>query len=64
MVENVNSLNDIKAADYLGIAPQTLRNWRHLKKGPSYVKLGRRVLYRLEDLKAFMESHTITTEAP
>jgi hypothetical protein len=29
------------------------RNWRWLKQGPIYFKVGGRVLYRLEDIEAY-----------
>ena len=49
--------NDIEAASYLGVAVQTLRNWRHLSKGPTYLKLSPgprgRVVYLQEDLDAY-----------
>jgi hypothetical protein len=43
------------AALYLGLSPRTLEKWRLLGQGPSYVKRGRRCLYRLEDLDAWAE---------
>lgn len=39
------------------ITPKTLANWRNLKKGPPYIKLGgqrnQRVFYRLVDIQEF-----------
>ena len=35
------------AARYLGLSPGTLTNWRSANRGPSYVKVGGRVRYRL-----------------
>jgi hypothetical protein len=50
-------LNDIEAAEFLGVAVQTLRNWRHLSKGPAYLKLSPgprgRVGYLLNDLEVY-----------
>lgn len=44
----------------------TIRNWRYKKKGPKYVKLGRRgsshVFYRLDDVVSYEESMTRQTE--
>lgn len=34
---------------------ETLRYWRHIGKGPKSFKLGRRVLYRREDVEAWLE---------
>jgi len=53
------TLNDVQAAEFLGIAVQTLRNWRSLYKGPAYLKLSPgprgRVGYLLEDLQNYRE---------
>lgn len=40
----------------LGIAEQTLAGWRSAGKGPDYVKLGKGVFYRLEDVKAWVSA--------
>jgi hypothetical protein len=54
------NLNDVEAAKYLGLgSAQTLRNWRHLGRGPAYCRLGRRIVYRQEDLESFLESGRI-----
>jgi len=34
---------------------ETVRYWRNLRKGPKSFKLGRRVLYAVEDVEAFIE---------
>lgn len=47
------------AAEFVGLKPPTLdkdRRTGHL--GIPYVKAGRRVLYSLEDLDAWLEGHT------
>jgi hypothetical protein len=48
------------------ISPRTLERWRWLGQGPRYLKIGGRVVYRLEDIEAF-EAEQIrqrTTDAP
>ncbi|MEA1945993.1 MAG: helix-turn-helix domain-containing protein [Thermodesulfobacteriota bacterium] len=55
-------LNDVEAAKFLGVATQTLRNWRHQRKGPPYLKISRSVRYRLDDLENFMNSKRIDPE--
>ena len=35
------------------IKPETLGQWRWNGKGPQFMKIGRRVLYRLEDVEIF-----------
>jgi hypothetical protein len=53
------TLIDKIAAKKIGVAVQTLRNWRHQRRGPAYLKLGRSVRYRLDDLNKFMENNRI-----
>ncbi len=36
-----------------GIAPKTLQNWRCVGKGPPYIKIGGRILYRREDIEQY-----------
>ena len=46
------------AAEYIGVRPQTLANWRYLGIGPRYFKLGRgAVRYDLADLDAYLEAN-------
>lgn len=35
------------------ISPRTLERWRWLGQGPKYLKIGGRVVYRLDDIEAF-----------
>ncbi|MEO5349785.1 MAG: helix-turn-helix domain-containing protein [Magnetococcus sp. YQC-3] len=36
-----------------GIAAKTLLNWRCVGKGPPYIKIGGRVMYRREDIEQY-----------
>lgn len=44
-----------QAAAYLGMSPATLNKMRVSGEGPRYVKAGRRVIYDVRDLDAWME---------
>ena len=55
-------INEVKAAEILGVAVQTMRNWRHQGKPPAYVKLSRCVRYKIEDLKDYINSKRIDPE--
>lgn len=46
-------LETVHAADQLGLSPRTLEGWRRRGEGPPYLKIGRRVKYRPEDIEAF-----------
>jgi hypothetical protein len=57
------------AAEYLGVAVQTMARWRVEGRGPRYAKLGGAVVYSLRELDQFIERNTrgstseITAEA-
>nr|WP_166181000.1 helix-turn-helix domain-containing protein [Altererythrobacter segetis] len=48
-------LNEVAAADLLGVSPKTLSRWRWAGKGPDYYKFGGAVRYKTDDLEAFAE---------
>ncbi len=52
-------MNRQEAADFLRVSIHTLADWASQRRGPRLYKIGRRVLYKLEDLKAFVESSSI-----
>ena len=45
------------------ISAGTLRNWRVLKIGPSFVKLGKVVLYPLQELEAWDKRNLIVCQS-
>lgn len=46
-----------------GISVGTLRNWRAMRLGPSFVKIGKAVLYPLEELDAWDEKNKVRCRA-
>jgi predicted site-specific integrase-resolvase len=44
------------AATFLGVAAQTLKNWRVLGIGPEYLKLNGRVVYDEKDLSQWTDA--------
>jgi predicted DNA-binding transcriptional regulator AlpA len=50
-------LNAQKAADWTGLSTSTLAKLRLTGNGPTFSKLGRRVVYRVCDLEAWIEAH-------
>jgi len=46
-------LNQIDLARRWKISHRTLERWRWAGCGPRYIKIGGRVLYRLEDIEAY-----------
>ncbi len=49
-------LTIIEAAELLRAPVATLRYWRHLGTGPRSFRLGRRVLYRSDDLRSWIDA--------
>ena len=48
-------LSDIEVAERLGVSPFTVRAWRRKGHGPRFMKMGRAVRYRSEDVESFKE---------
>ncbi len=41
------------------VSPRTLERFRYEKKGPPYVKIGGRVVYRISDIEAFEQNGVV-----
>lgn len=41
----------------------TLRNWRAMRLGPSFIKIGKAVLYPVDELDAWDEKNRVTCRA-
>ena len=52
-----------EAARYLRKSDGTLANWRSQKRGPRYCLTGSSVVYRLSDLRRFLDTHSVDPEA-
>lgn len=46
-----------------GVSIGTLRNWRAMRVGPSYVKIGKAVLYPVDELDAWDEKNRVQCRA-
>lgn len=58
-------LNEEEAAERLNVEPATLSKWRCTRRyALPYVKVGRRVLYREDDLAAYIEANTVHPACP
>lgn len=49
-------LTTAEVATLARTSPETVRYWRHVGKGPKSFKLGRKVLYSVEDVTSWIES--------
>ncbi len=60
MVPISELLTEREAAQALHVSPKTLPAWRSTRRYPlKFVKIGRRVYYKREDLQKFIEARTI-----
>jgi predicted DNA-binding transcriptional regulator AlpA len=50
------ALNDQQVAEYLNMSAASLRKWRRLGGGPKFLKIGRAVRYRREDVETWLRS--------
>ena len=55
-------LNTEELAAFLGIKPQTINIWRMKHKGPSYIKIGRNVRYKRQDIESWIENCRVQNE--
>lgn len=46
-------------AGVLDVTIDTLAEWRSKRTGPDYVKLGKKVMYRVEDVEQWMERNVV-----
>lgn len=59
-----SKLNTQEAAAFLNLSAGTLEVWRSQGRGPKYAKLGKRVVYDVTDLEAFVSGRKVyTTDA-
>jgi len=59
----VRHFNQIELSRRWSVSPRTLERWRWLKQGPAYLKIGGRVVYRLDDVEAFEAEQRRTAQA-
>lgn len=52
-------LNERDAADILGFSVKTLQRRRRLRETPQFLKMGRKVRYRLSDLQQYIEESAV-----
>lgn len=61
MTDKLLTLQEV--AEYLGVPPATLYQWRYRGEGPSGYKVGRHVRYRVSDVEAWLEQQSDKAKA-
>lgn len=54
MAQQPRFITTHEVAELLRTSPETVRYWRHIGTGPRSLKVGRRVLYAVEDVEAWL----------
>ena len=49
-------LTPAEVSRYLGVPAGTLANWRYQERGPAFLRVGRHVRYRSEDIDSWVQS--------
>lgn len=57
-------LSRAELAQELGVSPGTLTDWQTQRRGPPFVKMGRRVLYRREAVRRWLREQEVSHRAP
>ena len=62
-------LTDVEVAERLGVSRFTVRSWRLKGVGPRFLKMGRAVRYRSQDVdeyerQALVETQTVSDHSP
>jgi predicted site-specific integrase-resolvase len=52
-----NHLDENRLAKRWSMSPRTLQRWRQDGKGPPFLKLGGRVIYRVSDIETWERGH-------
>ena len=55
---SIKHLSQSELVERWGVSPRTLERWRWLGFGPRYIKVGGRVVYRVDEIEAFEERQT------
>ena len=58
------SLTDLEVAERLGVSRFTVRSWRIKGVGPRFLKMGRAVRYRSQDVDEYERQALVETQAP
>jgi hypothetical protein len=62
-MQNLTHFNQVELSRRWKLSPRTLERWRWLGQGPRYLKVGGRVVYRLEDIIEFEEQRLHEADA-
>ena len=56
------NLSTKEVAEILGLSENCLAKWRWSNVGPSFLKVGRTVRYRAEDIENYLNARAVSTK--
>jgi hypothetical protein len=63
MMSNPDLLTEKEVEPLIRLRLKTLQQWRALRKGPRFVRVGRRVFYPRAEIERFIAENTVDTGA-
>lgn len=58
---NYHLLDTLTLSAVTGVSASTLKQWRCKKVGPSFVKMGSKVMYRSDMVEEWLENNSVST---
>lgn len=58
----IDLFSEEELAEVLEVKPPTLATWRAEERGPDYVKLGKSVFYRKQDVLVWINANVVLTK--
>jgi hypothetical protein len=62
-LSEIRHLNQEQLARRWSLSPRSLERWRWQRKGPPYIRVGGRIVYRLSDVECYEAAHLHHGEA-
>ena len=60
----IRHIDQDEVAERWSVSPRTLERWRWIGTGPRFLKVGGRVVYRIEDIEAYEAEQLRTSTLP
>jgi hypothetical protein len=60
----IRHIDQEEVAQRWSVSPRTLERWRWIGTGPRFLKVGGRVVYRIEDIEAYEAAQLRTSTLP